>query len=709
VTCTYTDSRILGPPASLFKQTVGGFGGPFSFQVTTPDGAVVPLSASTTADGQEVKAGDLPAQTTGGNFVFHETLPPDPPTGSWSLQGVTCNGSPQPVSDNQVTVQAPLGAPPISCTFIDEFTPKTGSITITKTTQAGFGGPFAFVVTPNGDRSDIVKTRDVRTLRATTSAPNTPTTATGDDLSKLALGDYDIAELVPPHTDQGTWRSQPPACDQLPRSSGAGIVVSLTPDRPNVTCSFMNVLVPLPTPSPTAISTATPSHTPTSAATPTNTATSTLAPTSTATLTSTSSPTSTPTTAPTPTDTPIGAPTATNTPTAVIVPPTTIPTNCPTVAPLIQTLTATATATTVATPTASVTASLTVGATSVSSAVRSGTPTSAPAATSAPTNTPQPTNTSPPTSTPQPPAADTPQPVRPLTLPAPDDQGPSPEPALDTATFGAGRRLAQQAGECETPVVTNTPTATPAATDTPAPPSTESPIRPTATPVTAPPQLAVTKTVDQPTAAVGDTLTFSITVSNPGTTPLVDTQVEDLLPAGLSFVNASNGGIYDPSTRMIGWALTGGLGPGASQQLSYRATLSEPGAWVNTACSDARDAAGNEANACDDATVTPPGVPTPTPTATSPPGGGGGASATPVSTPTVAPTAGLGTPTVPPATPSFTPPPMAVATPTPTLSQHQVVLAVAISFVEQREAEAGGQPPAQVPPAVQVPRVPPGH
>lgn len=188
-------------------------------------------------------------------------------------------------------------------------------------------------------------------------------------------------------------------------------------------------------------------------ATPTNTTVApTNTPTPTATPTNTPTPTATPTNTPEPTATPTNTPTPTATATPTNTPePTATPTNTPTP-------TATATPTNTPEPTATPTNTPTPTAT----ATPTNTPTATPTAT--PTNTPEPTATATPTNTPEPTA---------------------------------------------TPTNTPEPTATATPTNTPAPTAT-----PTATPL--PPAAPQVVSIAPPAAtdAVGDTRTFTLTVSD---------------------------------------------------------------------------------------------------------------------------------------------------------------------------------------------------
>jgi uncharacterized repeat protein (TIGR01451 family) len=266
---------------------------------------------------------------------------------------------------------------------------------------------------------------------------------------------------------------------------------------------------------------------PTPTATPTSTATDT--PTQTPTRTPTATPTSTATN--TPTQTPTRTPTATPTSTATDTP-TQTPTRTPTATP-----TSTATDTPTQTPTQTPTRTATA------------TPTSTP--TNTPTRTPTSTATATPTSTP----TDTPT-VTPTSTP--------------TATPTATPTLTP------TRTSTSTPTATPTATLTHTPTST-----PTATP-TPVADLSLTKTVDKAAPGIGQTVTFSLRLTNSGPNTATNVAVKDVLPAGLSFAGAtaSTGTSYDSNTGV--WTIPS-LASGSSVTLGIRAIVDTVGLHTNTA------------------------------------------------------------------------------------------------------------------------------
>ena len=81
--------------------------------------------------------------------------------------------------------------------------------------------------------------------------------------------------------------------------------------------------------------------------------------------------------------------------------------------------------------------------------------------------------------------------------------------------------------------------------------------------------LALTKTVSNPTPNVGDTITFTVTLTNNGPDTATGVQVSDLLPAGLSFVSATpSQGTYDTATGLwtVGTVAVGNAPDAASSR-----------------------------------------------------------------------------------------------------------------------------------------------
>jgi len=98
--------------------------------------------------------------------------------------------------------------------------------------------------------------------------------------------------------------------------------------------------------------------------------------------------------------------------------------------------------------------------------------------------------------------------------------------------------------------------------------------------------MTITKTAGQSSYNVGETVTYTIDVSN-GVE--VDTAtgvvVTDTLPAGLTFLSASDGGVWDANTRTVTWTV-GDLAVGASFTPTVTATVTGDAAaktLVNTA------------------------------------------------------------------------------------------------------------------------------
>lgn len=103
----------------------------------------------------------------------------------------------------------------------------------------------------------------------------------------------------------------------------------------------------------------------------------------------------------------------------------------------------------------------------------------------------------------------------------------------------------------------------------------------TSTPVVQSADIAVAKSVDQPTPNYGDEVTFTIVVSNNGPSDATGVVVVDALPVGLEFVSAAPGqGAYDQGTGA--WTI-GALPTGHSTQMTLTARVLRLGTIVNTA------------------------------------------------------------------------------------------------------------------------------
>jgi len=99
--------------------------------------------------------------------------------------------------------------------------------------------------------------------------------------------------------------------------------------------------------------------------------------------------------------------------------------------------------------------------------------------------------------------------------------------------------------------------------------------------------IAVMKTVDNPSPNVGNNVTFTVTAKNNGPLNASGVVVTDPLPAGLTFVSASaSQGGYTSGSGV--WSV-GSLASGATATLQIVATLTQAGPHTNTATKTAED------------------------------------------------------------------------------------------------------------------------
>jgi uncharacterized repeat protein (TIGR01451 family) len=117
--------------------------------------------------------------------------------------------------------------------------------------------------------------------------------------------------------------------------------------------------------------------------------------------------------------------------------------------------------------------------------------------------------------------------------------------------------------------------------------------------------LAVTKSVDNPTPNVGQTVTFTIAVTNTSTSfTATGVGISDVLPAGLTYQSSTaSQGTYTNGTGVWG---VGSLNTGTTATLTITATVNAAGTITNTAQLSALDQTdSNSANNNASATVTP--------------------------------------------------------------------------------------------------------
>ena len=115
-------------------------------------------------------------------------------------------------------------------------------------------------------------------------------------------------------------------------------------------------------------------------------------------------------------------------------------------------------------------------------------------------------------------------------------------------------------------------------------------VSPAAAPPAPPPpppisDLSLVNSVDNPTAVVGSTVTFTVVLTNDGPDTATNISVSDLLPAGFSYTPSSMAGgdsRDETSAPTLVWGINT-LANGQSTTLTFQATVNASGNYVNTA------------------------------------------------------------------------------------------------------------------------------
>src|SRR5690554_5082894 len=165
---------------------------------------------------------------------------------------------------------------------------------------------------------------------------------------------------------------------------------------------------------------------------------------------------------------------------------------------------------------------------------------------------------------------------------------------------GASTTVSFEATVNATGTYSNTATVNSDTTD-PDPDNNTSTITPTPVPQA---DVQIVKAIDNTTPDVGDTVTFTMTVTNNGPSEAVNVEVTDVVPSGYTIGTINNGGIN--TTGTIVWSV-GNLANGASTTVSFTATVNATGAYSNTATVNSDTADPDPDN--NTSTITPTPVP----------------------------------------------------------------------------------------------------
>ncbi|MBS1879786.1 MAG: DUF11 domain-containing protein [Actinobacteria bacterium] len=238
VTCTYVDT--LKPPtgALLVRKVTEGGTGTFDFKVLDSGGSVAKVVHLTTKKEGE-PAYTRPLLLSPGTYRVVEHSPHDR-RGVWHAVSASCNGVAGKQAAATAVVTASQGA---LCTFTNRLQ-FPGRITIHKE-ALGKTGSALFHITALDDPS--LRLNQVAVVKH----ERVPTLARGDSSRHLPFGHYVIQESVAQGTNPAGWSPVEVICNgrAVPFSQGR-VVVKITESDPSVSCRFVNLFTPGPTPTP---------------------------------------------------------------------------------------------------------------------------------------------------------------------------------------------------------------------------------------------------------------------------------------------------------------------------------------------------------------------------------------------------------------------------------------------------------------------------
>jgi uncharacterized repeat protein (TIGR01451 family) len=110
--------------------------------------------------------------------------------------------------------------------------------------------------------------------------------------------------------------------------------------------------------------------------------------------------------------------------------------------------------------------------------------------------------------------------------------------------------------------------------------------------------LTIDKSANADQVEVGSNIIYTLLITNHGPSDSSGAVVVDALPSGLSFVSATNGGTYNPTSRTVSWAI-GGLARDASTSVNITTQVNEfaqQGTITNTAMVAANERDDSRAN-----------------------------------------------------------------------------------------------------------------
>ena len=243
-TCTFTNTRAT---VRVSKVTLGNAGGPFTFSATNLASTPASITTVTSGVSAPVSPTAINVTTIGQAVTITETV-----ASGYAISGASCTdtnssvtgntGSFGTLSGSTLTIPASrvVAGAKFDCTFTNARIP---TVSVQKTTEGGFGGPFSFSQTNLASTPSAITTTAIATATpASPAAINVTTTGAAVTLTETVASGYRITAAS--CTDANSAITGNTGTIGTLSGSTLTIPVAAVVNGAEFRCTFTNALIP---------------------------------------------------------------------------------------------------------------------------------------------------------------------------------------------------------------------------------------------------------------------------------------------------------------------------------------------------------------------------------------------------------------------------------------------------------------------------------